>query len=295
MKRPFAIAALAAAIPMIGACHGATTDATDDDGATPTPTAQILGVRSAASGGSTITISGVDGNDARTIATTSLASTTADAVRGGDVVVYVDGTSDASRRLYVVERGGTPRVLVGATAQIASAFAPNFAPGLTTVYFRATSAADPSRSAIWRVRTDGAGLERVGPWRTSGTGAPSISPDAATVMETTTDSVVFTGLNSGAVHGENVPCVGARYSPSGVNVSCIAGTSLVVYDAQFVGAPRTYAVEPLLPAAGTDWSADGASILVTSATRGPLLVSFPGGAVTPTGLGSSYRAAVFVR
>jgi Tol biopolymer transport system component len=288
-------AILPAALAACGAA--ATTDATGSAGSTVSNAVPaIVGLRLNSSGtGTTVATVNADGGSFHSMTTTSVPYGAAEATHGGKFVVFSDGADVDNQRLYVIDDNGSRRQLVGPTSQIASAAAPAFSPDLQWVYFRAVPAGQPGMSAVWRVKLDGSGLERVGAARATGLGAPSISPDGRTLMETTLDSVVFTVLSSGATHGEKVRCLGARYSPDGVHVSCISGTDLVVYDAQFLTSPRTLGDGDYRAGAGTDWSPDGTKILATSATNGPELVSYADGSVVSAKLGTTYVWAAFVK
>jgi WD40 repeat protein len=281
----------------LAACSAAaTTDASSDGGAVPNVVPSIVGLKLNSSGnGTTVATVGADGEGFHFMTTTTVSSSSAEATHGGKLVVFSDGGDPSAQGLYVIDDNGTRRQLVGQTSSIASATSPAFSPDLQWVYFRAASATTDGASAIWRVKLDGSGLERVGGSRFTGVGAPSISPDGRTLMETTTDSVVFTVLSSGAMHGVAIYCPAARYSPDGLHVSCISGGDLRVYDAQFLNDPRTLGDGDYTALGGTDWTPDGTKLLATSASRGPELVSFSDGSIVSAKLGPSYVWAAFVK
>jgi Tol biopolymer transport system component len=280
---------------LVAGCSSSDATAPDDNSNTGVVPA-ILAVRatSGAGGGALVRVN-ADGTNLQTLTTTTLTTGAVESADTGNFIVYADGPDAASRRLYVIQNGGAPRLLVGANAEIASAFAPAFSPDGSTIYFRGSAADDLSRSAIWRVNRSGSGLARVSAFRATAVGGPSIAPDGKTLMESTADSVVFTIFSTGATHGEQVYCPGARYSPDGVHVACVSGTSLLVYDAQFLTTPRVLGDGTYMAAAGTDWTPDGTKILATSTVHGPELIDFATGNVESSALGAGYSYAAFVR
>jgi WD40 repeat protein len=289
---------LALAFPLLAGCGAAaTTDATGSGG-TPPPASNVvppvLGWRLNADGGTgTIATVNTDGSNYRVIATTGLADGTAQAASNGRYYVYSDGTDPGARRLVVVDNG-TKRTLVAPSSQIASAYAPMFSPDIQYVYFRAVTVARPGMTNIWRVKLDGSGLASVGVARPNAIGPSAVSPDGRTLLETTSDSVIFTIVSSGATHGERVHCPSAQYAPDGLHVSCVFDGDLVVYDAQFTQTPRYLGDGTYTESGGTDWTPDGTKILVTSTTKGPELVNYATGSVISANLGSGYKFGAFV-
>jgi Tol biopolymer transport system component len=290
---------LAFALPLaLAACgsDGPTAATPDLGGTDANGVPMIVGWRTNSDGNSgTIASVTADGSNYHVLATTSQPTGWVATSYTGRVVVYSDGSDPDAQQLDIIDQSGSKRTLVAPSSQIASAFAPTFSPDSQWIYFRGTTADDPSMSRIWRVKLDGSGLAGVSEPRSNGIGAPSIASDGLTVLETTSDSVVFTIIASGATHGVAVHCPGAQYSPDGLHVSCVSGGDLVVYDAQFQQAPRYLGDGTYSESAGTDWTPDGSKILVTSTANGPELVSYADGTVISANLGTTYTNAAFVK
>jgi Tol biopolymer transport system component len=288
--------ALALAVSVVACGAAATTDATGG-GETPSVAnvvPAVLGWR-LNSDGTTGTIATVntDGGNYRVIAASTLSDGSAQSANGGRYYVYSDGTDPSAGRLMIIDNGAK-RTLVAPSSLIASASAPMFSPDNQYVYFRAVTVARPTMTNIWRVKLDGSGLAAVGLARPNAIGAPTVSPDGRTLLETTSDSVIFTIVSSGATHGERVHCPSAQYAPDGLHVSCVFDGDLVVYDAQFTQTPRYLGDGTYTESGGTDWTPDGTKILVTSTTKGPELVNYATGSVISANLGSSYKFGAFV-
>lgn len=288
--------ALLVCAPLAASCR-ASDSAAPDDTTTPVVTNGIpalIAIRANSDATASVVSVNTDGSNVRMLASPETVAGTAQATYAGSFIVFSDASNANAQQLVVVDQSGKKRTLVAPSSQILSAFAPSISPDSQYVYFRAVPASQPGSTAIWRVRLDGSGLASIGAARPNAIGPATISPDGRTLLETTSDSVIFTTVATGATHGERVRCPGAQYSPDGLHVSCVSQGDLMVYDAQFVNTPRTLGDGTYSESAGTDWTPDGTKILATSTTKGPELVKYADGSILSASLNSSYKSAQFV-
>jgi len=218
-----------------------------------------------------------DGSGSTDLAITSDASLSPSAVAATSSVVYYRGDPTSNSKLWVVQPGGTPKLLLGASTH-ADAW-PRLSPDGAWVYFVRDS------SALWRVKLDGTGLESLTSFSTLRTyQAPTISPDGRTVAIEDRNGLQIVDVTTKARSTLPVTCAYPSYSPDGAWFACttLGDVSVMRTDgtARRVLA-RFAAYEGLEPYSSLDWTPDGKWLLVMLEYRFAALIELSTGQVMP--------------
>ena len=238
-----------------------------------------------------------DGTGATTLATsTSFSpSVSPSSVAATPSVVFNQGNPCCDGRLWVVQPGGTPRLLLSATT-LPEGWA-RLSPDGTWVYFVR------DWRSLWRVHLDGTGLDSLTAFSAIGGSdpAPTISPDGGSVAVAENNGIRIIDVATKTSRVVPVACGSARYSPDGAFFACLDALGLSVVQTDGTGQRHVadlFNASPDQPS-GLDWTPDGKWVLMSTVYMGAILVEVSSGTVVPlTALGTDLtqvREASFVR
>ena len=173
-------------------------------------------------------------------------------------VVYYRGDPTSNSKLWVVQPGGTPRVLLRADTPEAW---PRLSPDGAWVYFVRDG------KSLWRVKLDGTGLDSLTSFTTIWIyQAPTISPDGRTVAIHDEGGLQIIDVTTKAKSIIPVTCVHPGYSPDGTWFACTTSSevSVVRTDGTARRVVATYGeYDGPEGISGVDWTPDGKWLLVT--------------------------------
>jgi Tol biopolymer transport system component len=210
-------------------------------------------------------------------------------------VVFYDDDPYTYGRLWVVQPGGTPRLLLSATTR--SVGWERLSPDGTWVYFVR------GWSSLWRVHLDGTGLDSLMAFSAMGgtNPTPTVSPDGGSVAVAENNGIKIFDVATRSSRVVPVTCGEARYSPDGAYFACLDALGLSVVRSDGTGQRHVadlFNVSPDMSSV-VDWSPDGHWMLISTGYAGAILVEVSSGAIVPlTALGSDLtqvRDASFVR
>jgi len=239
-----------------------------------------------------------DGSGSRTLATTSDGSLSPTSVAATTSVVFYQGCPCSDSKLWVVDPGSTPRLLLSSAGH-ADAW-PRLSPDGAWVYFVR------DLTTLWRVKLDGTGLDSLTSFTSPfvyGTqkvySAPTISPDGRSVAIEDGNGVKIVDVATKATRTINTTCGYPRYSPDGASFACATLFNTIYVIATDGTGQRVLANFPNGDGpdelSGVDWTPDGKWVLAMPQT-GAILVEVSTGTIVPlTALGKSYFQPSFVR
>jgi WD40 repeat protein len=228
-------------------------------------------------GGSDVVLINTDGTGSTDLATTSDASLAPSSVAATPRVVYYRGDPTANSKLWVVQPGGTPQLLLSGSTR-ADAW-PRLSPDGTWVYFVRDS------SSLWRVRLDGTGLDSLTSFTTLRTyQAPTISPDGRTVAIEDRTGLQIVDVTTKAKSTVGATCAYPSYSPDGASFACTTLGDVSVMRTDGTGRrvlARFAPYEGLEPYSSLSWSPDGKWLLVMFEYQYAGLIEVSSGRVMP--------------
>ena len=238
-----------------------------------------------------------DGTGATTLATvnTTWYSLGPKSVSATPNVVFYDNDPYTYGKLWVVQPGGTPRLLLGNTMQ--SVGWSRLSPDGTWVYFVR------NWSSLWRVHLDGTGLDSLTAFSAIGgtNPTPTIAPDGGSVAVAENNGIRVFDLAARTSSIVPFTCGEARHSPDGAYFACMDQLGLTVVRSDGTGQRYVTDLFQYSPdqTSGLDWSPDGKFVLASTLYGGAILVEVSSGTVIPlTALGpdlNQVRDASFIR
>jgi len=218
-----------------------------------------------------------DGTGSTDVATTSDASLAPSAVAATTSVVYYRGDPSADSKLWIVQPGGTPQLLLSGSTR-ADAW-PRLSPDGTWVYFVRDA------GSLWRVKLDGTGLDSLTSISTLRTyQAPTVSPDGRSVAIEDRNGLQIVDVTTKAARTLAVPCDYPSYSPDGTSFACTTGGDVSIMRSDGTGRRELAIFSPyaaLDSYSSLDWTPDGKWVLVMVRDQYAALVEVSTGQVMP--------------
>jgi hypothetical protein len=246
--------------------------------------------RSSGAGGAVVLINS-DGSGSATLVANSDNSLAPSSVAATSNVVFYRGDPTTNGRVWVVQRNGSPQLLVPGETR-AEAW-PRLSPDGAWVYF-----VRDSRS-LWRVHLDGSGLDSL----TSFTAprvyrAPTIAPDSRSVAIEDGSVLQIVDVATKTSRALSVTCAGPAYSPDGAFIACATPSGISTVKTDGTGQRVVAGYSGLAGAddlSGLDWTPDGKWILSMLGRRLALIEVSSGTVLPLTGLGADALQGSFVR
>jgi len=218
-----------------------------------------------------------DGTGVSDVAITTDASLAPTSVAATSSVVYYRGDPTTNSKLWIVQPGGTPQLLLSGSTR-ADAW-PRLSPDGAWVYFVRDS------SSLWRVKLDGTGLDSLTSLSTRRTyQAPTISPDGRSVAIEDGGGLQIIDVTTKAKRTLAVPCAYPSYSPDGAWFACttLADVSVMRTDGTGRRVLATFpAYEGLDGYSSLDWTPDGKWLLVMVEYAYAALIEVSSGKLMP--------------